>query len=246
MYLKTIQASAIKAVFEVLKDIINDVNVYFTAAGVHILTLDTARVTLVHMTLGAENFEEYQCPADMAAGLNMGNMYKLLKSISGADTLVMRMDNRDYIDLLIENPVKKSSTNFKLKLLDINEDILGLPDINMNVVTTLPSVDFQRIARDMGNLAQEMQIIRDGTSLTLSCQGDFADQMTTIELPESVNRTGANFSLKYINLFTKATNMCASVQLMQDSTNENMPIVFRYTIANLGDLRFYLAPKMDN
>lgn len=246
MYLKTIQASAIKAVFEVLKDIINDVNVYFTAAGVHILTLDTARVTLVHMTLGAENFEEYQCPTDMAAGLNMGNMYKLLKSISGADTLVMRMDNRDYIDMLIENPVKKSATNFKLKLLDINEDILGLPDITMNVVTTMPSVDFQRIARDMGNLSQEMNIIREGTQLTLSCQGDFADQTTTIEMPESVNKTGGSFSLKYINLFTKATNMCASVQLMQDSANENMPIVFRYTIANLGDLRFYLAPKMDN
>ena len=246
MYLKTIQASAIKAVFEVLKDIINDVNVYFTAAGVHILTLDTARVTLVHMTLGAENFEEYQCPTDMAAGLNMGNMYKLLKSISGADTLVMRMENRDYIDMLIENPVKKSATNFKLKLLDINEDILGLPDINMNVVTTMPSVDFQRISRDMGNLSHEMNIIREGTKLTLSCQGDFADQTTTIEMPESVNKTGGSFSLKYINLFTKATNMCASVQLMQDSANENMPIVFRYTIANLGDLRFYLAPKMDN
>ena len=116
----------------------------------------------------------------------------------------------------------------------------------MDVVTTLPAVDFQRIARDMGNLAQEMTIVREGTKLTLGCQGDFADQVTTIELPESVNRTGSNFSLKYINLFTKATNMCASVQIMQDSTNDNMPIVFRYTIANLGDLRFYLAPKMDN
>ena len=194
----------------------------------------------------AENFEEYHCPTDMAAGLNMGNMYKLLKSISGADTLVMRMENRDYIDMLVENPVKKSATNFKLKLLDINEDILGLPDINMNVVTTMPSVDFQRISRDMGNLSHEMNIIREGTKLTLSCQGDFADQTTTIEMPESVNKTGGSFSLKYINLFTKATNMCASVQLMQDSANENMPIVFRYTIANLGDLRFYLAPKMDN
>lgn len=245
MYLKTIQASAFKAVFEVLKDIINDVNVYFTSKGVHILTLDTARVTLVHMTLAAENFEEYNCPADTTAGLNMANMYKLLKSISGSDTLVIRVDNRDYMDILIENPVKKSSTNFKLKLLDINEDILDLPDINMNVVTTLPSVDFQRITRDMGNLSNEMSIIREGTKLELSCRGDFADQTTVIDFPEHVNRTGSIFSLKYINLFTKATNMCSSVQLMQDSTNENMPIVFRYTIANLGDLRFYLAPKMD-
>lgn len=245
MHLKTIQAAALKSVFEVLKDIINDVNVYFTAKGVQVLTLDTARVTLVDMSLGAENFEEYECPVPIAAGLNMTNMYKLLKSISGTDTLTIDVNDRDYMDIFIENPVKKSSTKFRLKLLDINEDILDLPDVTMNVVTTMPSIDFQRITRDMGNLAHEMTIIREGTKLTLSCRGDYADQETILEFPESVGRTGSIFSLKYINLFTKATNMCASVQLMQDSTNENMPIIFRYTIANLGDLKFYLAPKMD-
>ena len=245
MQLKTIQAAAVKSVFEVLKDIINDVNVYFTPKGVHILTLDTARVTLVHMTLGAENFEEYDCPTDIAAGLNMGNIYKLLKSVTNQDTLTLKVEGRDVMEVLIENPVKKSATSFKLKLLDINEDILEVPDIHMNVVTTLPSVDFQRITRDMGNLANEMSIIRDGTNLILSCRGDWADQETILEFPEAVSKTGNIFSLKYINLFTKATNMCSSVQLMQDSENENMPIIFRYTIANLGDLRFYLAPKLD-
>ena len=246
MQLKTIQAAAVKSVFEVLKDIINDVNVYFTAKGVHILTLDTARVTLVHMTLGAENFEEYECPADIAAGLNMGNIYKLLKSVTNQDTLTLKVEGRDVMEVLIENPVKKSATSFKLKLLDINEDILEVPDIHMNVVTTLPSVDFQRITRDMGNLANEMSIVRERTNLILSCRGDWADQETILEFPDDVSKTGNIFSLKYINLFTKATNMCSSVQLMQDSENENMPIIFRYTIANLGDLRFYLAPKLDS
>ena len=246
MQLKTIQAAAVKSVFEVLKDIINDVNVYFTSKGVHILTLDTARVTLVHMTLGAENFEEYECTTDIAAGLNMGNIYKLLKSVTNQDTLTLKVEGRDVMEVLIENPVKKSATSFKLKLLDINEDILEVPDIHMNVVTTLPSVDFQRVTRDMGNLANDMSIIREGTNLILSCRGDWADQETVLEFPEPVKKTGNIFSLKYINLFTKATNMCSSVQLLQDSENENMPIIFRYTIANLGDLRFYLAPKLDS
>jgi proliferating cell nuclear antigen len=246
MHFRTIQASALKSVFEVLKDIINDVNVYFSPKGIHILTLDTARVTLVHMELGSENFEEYECPSDIVAGLNMANVYKLLKSVSGQDTLFVRIEGRDYMEIYIENPEKKSATSFKLKLLDINEDILEFPDINMNVITTMPSVDFQRITRDMGNLSNEMDIIRDGNKLELSCRGDFADQKTVIEFPETVKRSGSTFSLKYINLFTKATNMCSSVQLMQDSENENMPIIFRYTIANLGDLKFYLAPKIDS
>jgi len=38
--------------------------------------------------------------------------------------------------------------------------------------------------------------------------------------------------------------MCSSIQIMQDSVNEDMPITFRYTIANLGELKFFLAPKI--
>ena len=96
----------------------------------------------------------------------------------------------------------------------------------------------------MGNLSSEMDIWREGTTLELSCRGDFADQKTTLEFTgaPAEKRSGGTFSLKYINLFTKATNMCSSVQLMQDV---DMPIVFRYTIANLGDLKFYLAAKVD-
>jgi proliferating cell nuclear antigen len=106
-------------------------------------------------------------------------------------------------------------------------------------------MDFQRIARDMGNLASDICIKREGTVLELSCRGDFADQTTEIEYPEHVACVGNTFSLKYINLFTKATGMCSSVQLMQDTENDGV-IVFRYSIANLGDMKFYLAAKMDS
>ena len=246
MKLKTIQASAMKSVFEVLKDIINDVNVYFTKDGVKILTLDTARVTLVQMNLLAENFEEYDCPEEIIAGLNMANVHKLLKSVTSSDTLTMSAEGRDIMEILIENPDKNSVTNFKLKLLDINEDMLEFPDIKMNVVTTMASIDFQRFVRDMSNLGNEMRIWRDGYELELSCIGDFADQTTIIKYPDAprCDRTGGSFSLKYISLYTKATNMCSSIQIVQDSVNADMPIIFRYTIANLGELKFFLAPNI--
>ena len=221
MYLQTIQASALRTIFEVLKDIINDVNVYFTAQGIKVISLDTAHVTLINMFLPAENFEEYSCETDIIAGINLSNMYKLLKSVTNNDSLRMKIDDHDILEIEIENTVKHSTTKFRLKLLDINEDDLTVPDIEMDLVTTLPSVDFQRVARDMANLATDISIVRRGHLLELSCEGDFADQKTIIEYPEKVDRTGNLFSLKYINLFTKATGMCSSVQLMQDSKNED-------------------------
>jgi transposase-like protein len=116
----------------------------------------------------------------------------------------------------------------------------------MDVITTMPSIDFQRIARDMGNLATDMNIYRDGAFLELSCEGDFANQKTVLEFPDSIDKKiGSAYNLRYINMFTKATGLCSSVQLMQDSSDENMPIIFRYGIANLGDVKFYLAPRVD-
>jgi len=248
VHLKTIQASAFRTVFEVLKDIINDVNLIFRPEGLTIVTLDTARVTLVYLFMPAENFEEYHCEREQTAGLNVSNTYKLLKSVTNTDTLTMKIDDTYLLRIHIENSAKKSSTSFDFKLLDINDDMLSVPEIEMNILTTIPSIDFQRITRDMNNLANDIRITRTLDTLELECEGGFASQKTVIECvePGGSKSLGNIFSLKYINMFTRATSLCASVQLLQHDNDENMPIVFRYTVANLGELKFYLAPKVDS
>lgn len=247
MQLKTIQATAVRNVFEVMKDIINDVNVYFGKDGIRIISLDTARVSLVYMFMAAENFEEYSCQNDIIAGINMTNIYKLLKSVSNSDMLTMTIEGMEHLDIIIQNESKKSVSKFSLKLLDINEDILDVPEIDMNIITTLPSIDFQRICRDMGNLSNEIEIYRHDKNLILSCNGDYANQETTIECSQdSKNRVGNVFSLKYLNLFTKATAMSSSVQIFQHEDDSSMPIILKYSIANLGYMKFYLAPKVEN
>jgi len=245
MRFKTIQASALKSAFEVLKDILNDVNMYFTKKGVQILTLDTARVALVDMFLTADNFEEYYCEANMVAGINVTNMFKLLKFISNNDTLTIEINSREYLDIRIENTLKRSDTKFQLKLLDINEDQIEVPNIKMAVVTTMPSIDFQRICRDMHNIASDLEITRNSTQFIIKCQGDFANQETIIECNDDDSFDSClqgKYSLKYLNLFTKATGMCASVQIMQEE--ENRFLVLKYNVANLGELKFYLATKV--
>lgn len=246
MKFKTIQASALKSAFEVLKDILNDVNVYFTRSGIRILTLDTACVALVDMFLSAENFEEYSCTADIVAGLNISNMFKLLKFISNNDTLTIEINSREHLDIRIENTGKKSDTRFQLKLLDINEDQIEVPNITMAVVTTMQSIDFQRICRDMNNLAKDVVITRDHDNFNIKCEGDFASQETIIECIASdfTGSISGMYSLKYLNLFTKATGMCSSVQIMQE--DENRFLVLKYNVANLGHLKFFLATKVSN
>jgi len=49
------------------------------------------------------------------------------------------------------------------------------------------------------------------------------------------------YSLKYLNIFTKATSMCASVQIIQERL---VDFDSKYNVANLGELKFYLSAKV--
>ena len=242
MHFKTIQASAIKCIFEVLKDILNDVNIIFDSNGLRILALDSARVALVNVFLEAENFEEYSCPKRVTAGVNISNTYKILKSISGSDIMIMDLADNESIRITVHNETKKMTTVHELKLLDINDEGLDVPDITLDNVTIVPSAEFQKICRDMGQLSQYVSIRRRKSDFEITCEGDFANQRTIIGVADSDVDIENVFSLKYINMFTKSTNMSQSLEIFQ---GQDMPIIFRYCIANLGDLKFYLAPNVD-
>ena len=242
MKLATIQASAIKSTFEVLKDILNDVNIYFKPDGMYIVTLDTARTSLVDMFLSADNFEEYECEHDIIAGINVSNTFKLLKSITNNDVLVISINSKEYMNIEIHSEAKKTSTKFALKLLDINENQIEVPNVNMTTITPMASSDFQRICRDMYNIGTNIEITREGTNLKLLCNGDFANQETDIQCTEESDKISGVYSLRYMNIFTKATSMCSTVQIMQEK--QNRFLILKYNVANLGDLKFYLATKV--
>jgi proliferating cell nuclear antigen len=244
MDLKTIQANSFKSIFEVLKDILNDVNIYFNHDDISIRTLDTARAALVDLKLDAENFEEYKCKNECVAGINITNSFKLLKPITNNDTLSISY-NPEYLSFKIENELKKLKTQFSLKLLEIDEDKIQIPEIETKVTTVMNSSEFQRICRDMTNISNEITITRENDQIIFECEGDFANQRTCIECVDNENFTGklsGTYSLKYINLFTKSTGLCSSVQIMME---EDMRfLILKYNVANLGELKFYLATKV--
>jgi len=242
MKLVTIQASAVKSIFEVLKDILNDVNIYFRPDGVYIVTLDTARTSLVDMYLAADNFEQYSCEQEIIAGINISNTFKLLKTITNNDVLTMEINSKEYMNIEIISETKKTNTHFQLKLLDINESRIEVPSVNMTSVTIIPSADFQRLCRDMSNIGDDIEITRSGKNFMLKCEGDFASQDTSIECPDESPEIKGLYSLRYLNIFTKATSMCASVQIMQEEGNRFL--ILKYNVANLGELKFYLATKV--
>ncbi|XP_058202509.1 proliferating cell nuclear antigen isoform X2 [Rhododendron vialii] len=68
---------------------------------------------------------------------------------------------------------------------------------------------------------------------------DKPEEATIIEMNEPVSLT---FALRYMNSFTKATPLSSTVTL---SLSSELPVVVEYKIAEMGYIRFYLAPKIE-
>jgi proliferating cell nuclear antigen len=52
-----------------------------------------------------------------------------------------------------------------------------------------------------------------------------------------------SFGLKYLNSFAKAAPLASAVQLCM---SDDLPIMINYQIEDMGHVRFYLAPKIDD
>jgi proliferating cell nuclear antigen len=257
MYMKSIQGGAIRTLFEVLKEIVHDVLLQFDSTGVRLLTMDGARCALISMKLHADKFEEYYCPGKHEVGINMSAMFKLVRMTSSHDTVTFYMlpSNTDELGITIQNADKNSVTDFRTKTMCVNSEEIEIPEVEFDSVITMPSAYFQRLCRDALNLSDFMTIETHGGMLTLSCSGDIARQQTVIGVGSTddpaespifgrmVGKAAGKFPLKYLVLFCKSSSLCNTVELF---LKESFPLIMKYNIASLGELKFVLAPVLDD
>ena len=138
--------------------------------------------------------------------------------------------------------------------MDIDSEHLGIPDTEYEVNIKMPSTEFRRICTDLSSIGDTVTIAVSKDGVKFSTSGDIGDanitlrsngsdskeEFVSIELNEPVNLT---FALRYLNSFTKATPLAPMVQLQM---SKELPVVVQYLIADMGYVRYYLAPKIED
>jgi proliferating cell nuclear antigen len=257
--IRTVKSGAIKTLIEALKEIIpQGGNFIFDSTGIKLLSMDPSHIILIHLKLEADNFEHYFCPNKQVIGVNMTNFFKLIKTMSSNNdtlTLFLEKDDENRLGIMIENATKQTKTIFKMNLLDLDEESIQIPSPSFNSVINIPSADFQKICRDMSNIAEFMEIKSISNQLIFNCSGVFATQETSIlenngsSSLSFVQNDDPNeifqgvFSLKHLVLFTKCTNLCTSIELY---LKNDYPLIVDYNVASLGSLKLCLAPKTND
>ena len=257
--IKTVQIAPFRTLMTALKDILLETNITFRPDGMRIVNMDKSHTILAHLFLKAENFELYECKCDkIIIGVNMFHLFKLINTIDNDDTLTIYIENSDYNDGVVNNlglkfengDIKQCKTQ-KLRLIEPDSEELEVPNVSFSSVINLPSTDFQKIIRDLSGISEKIEIKSVSNELIFKCRGPFASaeirrseadgSMEFIQQDNSKIIQG-NFSLKNLGYFIKCTNLCSQVEVYLEN---DLPLVVKYSVASLGEIKLCLAPLPD-
>ena len=289
--LETTHTVPFKVLFEVLKDMLTETNIIFRSGSkktedsdvqdesdkndrceesdcMKISAIDPTKTVLINVKLEGEHFNKFVCKKKkICIGINLGRFYKVIKTLNKSDILSLSVDheNKNYLEIKIDSPDEKKNSVFNFKLLDLDEDKTKIPEITFDAVITMESQEFNRLCREMHNIADYVEITCLRDKIIFTCKGDFTDRKTTYRTSSSgdedetilVSISHAStekkdapqivqgiFELKNLVLFSKCASLCNEIELFMKNS---FPLVVKYTVATLGRVLLCLTPiKADN
>jgi proliferating cell nuclear antigen len=259
--IQTVQIAPFRTLMTALKDILLETNITFTKDGIKIINMDKSHTILAHLSLHSQNFERYECNKDkIIIGVNMFHLFKLINTIDNDDTLTIYIEKDDYADgivqylgLRFDNGDIKQQKIQKLRLIEPDNEELDVPDVKFSSILNLPSVDFQKIIRDLSCISDKIEIksisTADGAELIFKCTGGFAHaeirraesdgSLDFLVKQENSKIIQGEFSLKNLSYFIKCTNLCNQIEIYLEN---DLPLVVKYNVASLGEIKLCLAP----
>merc|ERR1712012_1128482 len=253
---RLVQGNLLKKVLESLKDLLTEATWDCADTGIQLQAMDNSHVSLVSVNLRADGFDKFRCGRQLSMGMNLGSMSKILRCASNDDIITIKaQDQADTVTFMFESPNQEKVADYEMKLMNLDQEHLGIPETDYAAVIKLPSSEFQRVVRDLSQFGESVIISCTKEGVKFSAAGDIGvgniklaqtanvdkeEEAVTIDMQEPVSLT---FACRYLNMFTKASCLAPQVSL---SMSPDVPLVVEYNIGDIGHIRYYLAPKIED
>ncbi|KAM0819627.1 putative Proliferating cell nuclear antigen, N-terminal domain-containing protein [Seiridium cardinale] len=248
------KANDLKKVVDAIKDLVQDCNFDCNDSGLALQAMDNSHVALVSMMYKAESFSPYRCDRNIALGVNLVSLTKVLRAAQNDDVLTLKAEDApDSLNLVFESSNNDRISEYDLKLMDIDQEHLGIPETEYAATITMPSAEFKRICTDLMAMSESVNIEASKDGVKFSANGDIGNGSVTLRSTQDVEKEDLNvdieltepvsltFSLKYLVNFCKAQPLSTRVKVC---LSNEVPLLVEYGLAGTSYLRFYLAPKI--
>ena len=244
-------AALLKKLVEALRELVTNINLECCPDGLTVQAMDTSHVALVTFILRASSFDEFRCDGPQTLGLSLEKLAKVLRAADNDDAVVLRVeDQATRLSLVFEGRNEDKISEFKLNLLTLDSEHLGIPESEYSAVITMPSSQFNRVCKELGQLSESLTIDVNKQRVQFSVEGEdgegiitfrhreTGDNKTVLQVSEPIRMS---YAMRYLLLFNKSSTLADQVMI---SFAAALPLVVHYEF-DLGEMKYYLAPKVN-
>ncbi|MFB6244787.1 MAG: proliferating cell nuclear antigen (pcna) [Candidatus Nanohaloarchaea archaeon] len=238
--------SLIQDSMKTVSDLISEGIFQLKEDGVKLVAADPAMVALVDFQIEKEVFDSYNLEEENNVGLNLENLYSILRRANSDDTITLetRGDSKFYVT--IEN---SSTREFSLPILNLSEDDMpSTDDLDYSVTAELETQVLESAVKDALVVGDSVAIESDSSGLYVKSEGDQSNVEFEIDrsadgvLEFSGGEARSMFSLDYLNNMIGAKKLSDTVRL---SLGDDFPMRLDFEVPDEAMLSFVLAPRIE-
>lgn len=261
--LRTGKNHIIRILLECIKYIICETNIVFNKDSrnssdensdlITISNQDDSGNVAIYLKLFGNEFEHYFCDKKCVVGINIMDLYLVIKSAGKNDIIFiyMKKNNAGKLYVSTENSASKEKTQTAICTKDYEDEGIEIPVLDFDMTLSFPSAIFQKTCKDFHSF--KVQTVKiEVVDQQISISSDDGDVSRSVifngdyDRGECASETDftycGSFLLPYFINFTKATPLCDKVSFFLK--NDGF-LMMQYKIANVGEICFILSPSVD-
>jgi proliferating cell nuclear antigen len=251
------KADIFASLFQHIKLFSEHVNIMFEKERMYLQSMDTSRVSIFEIELSIDWFDVYEHTqaSNICLGINTNILYKILNSRDKGQKMNIVYNSTDTDRLFVHFTCENKEIfdkHFELPLMDIECDIIGIPEIDSQADLTINSSNFANIINQLQMFGDDLNIECSEEKISLCATSQETGKMTVDinidDLDEFAINDGEtislSFGLKYLH------NICMYSKLAKDieiKLTRDYPMKITYSLGNENSkMIFYLAPKIND
>jgi proliferating cell nuclear antigen PCNA len=182
------KARAFSAIFQNMKHFCDHVNVVFEKERVYAQGMDNSHISIFELFIPSAWFDSYNHPEDdnIVVGINVGLFYKILNTRDEGQEIFIKYDSEKQDKLYLHFITSSSSSkplfdkHFELPLIEIETEMMSIPDVEYSVEFSLSSSNFASIVGQLKQFGSDMIIRCNEEEIRLSSKSTDAGNMSVV------------------------------------------------------------------
>jgi proliferating cell nuclear antigen len=229
---------------------------HFEKDRLYIQSMDKSHVCLADIEIQSKWFSQYECSTNNKVSVDSSHFSILMNYALKHDSIELKFEDEAepdnlYVNFLNGKENKGSFDHFfELNLIEVEEDGLGIPEVEYDVDFTIESKKLTELLSELNTFGQDLNIICNEEKVELNASGDSAKLKVNIPIDDlneyaiaEGEELNVSFSLSHL------CKMCCSMKLgltIDVSLSSEYPMSFKYNLGDDSKVIFFIAPKITN